>query len=98
MISPDQVDRLQDQLDRFTGILIVGCLIFFVGGTMAIFASQEFADGTNFMMRLAGAEQAFGLLLVVVGWVKIRSIKAELQRHAPQQEQAQRSAAASGHD
>jgi hypothetical protein len=98
MISPDHVDRLQDQLDKFTGILIVGCLLFFVGGSMGIFASQEFADGTNFMMRLAGAEQGVGLLLIVVGWIKIRSIKAELERHAPRQIEAQISAAASGHD
>jgi hypothetical protein len=97
MISPDQVDRLQDQLDKFTGILIVGALIFFVGGTMGIFASQEFADGTNFMMRLAGAEQAFGLLLILVGWIKVRSIKIQLERHAPAHGQALTSAAASGH-
>jgi hypothetical protein len=97
MISPDQVDRLQDQLDKFTGILIAGALIFFVGGTMGIFASQEFADGTNFMMRLAGAEQAFGLLLILVGWIKVSSIKTQLERHAPPHGQAQTSAAASGH-
>jgi len=98
MISPDHVDRLQDQLDKFTGILIVGCLLFFVGGSMGIFASQEFADGTTFMMRLAGGEQAFGLLLIVIGWIKVRSIKAELERNAPQRGEARTSAAASGHD
>jgi hypothetical protein len=98
MISPDQVDRLQDQLDRFTGILIVGCLIFFVGGTMGIFASQEFSDGTNFMMRLAGGEQALGLLLILIGWIKVHSIKVELERHAPAHGETRTSAAASGHD
>jgi hypothetical protein len=97
MISPDQVDHLQDQLDKFTGILTVGVLIFFVGGTMGIFASQEFADGTDFMMRLAGTEQAVGLLLITVGWIKVRSIKTQLERHAPVNSQAQTSAAASGH-
>jgi len=97
MISPDQVDRLQDKLDKFTGILIVGCLIFFVGGTMGIFASQEFADGTNFMTRLAGGEQALGLLLIVGGWIQVRSIKGELDRHAPAEAKIQASAAASGH-
>ena len=56
MISPDHVDRLQDQLDKFTGILIV------------------------------------------IGWIKVRSIKAELERNAPQRDEARTSAAASGHD
>ena len=82
MISPDQVDRLQDQLDRFTSMLVVGCLFFFVGGALGVFASQEFATGTDFMQHLAGAEQALGLLLIVVGWIKVHSIKTELDRNA----------------
>jgi len=83
MISPDQVDRLQDQLDQFTSMLVVGCLIFIVGGTLGIFASQEFATGTDFMQRLAGAEQGLGALLIVVGWIKVHWIKNELERNAP---------------
>jgi len=94
MISPDQVERLQDQLDTFIAALVVGVLIFIVGGTMAIFASQEFATGTDFMMRFAGAEQALGALLIVVGWVKVRLLSAELERQAPPQASAQSVAAA----
>jgi len=85
MISPDQLDRLQDQLDKFSTTIIIGCLFFFVGGTMGIFASQEFANGTNFMQHLAGAEQAVGLLLIVVGWMKVRHVKYELELHVPVQ-------------
>lgn len=85
MISPDQVDRLQDRLDRFTAILIVGCLFFLVGGVLGVFASQDFASGTNFMQRLAGAEQGLGLVLIVVGWIKVYSIRNELARNAPSQ-------------
>lgn len=96
MISPDQVDRLQDQLDRFIAILICGCLIFLVGGTMGVFASQEFASGTDFMQRFAGAEQGIGLLLIVVGWVKVRVLKAELQRHVPATSSEYASAAGAG--
>lgn len=83
MISPDQVDRLQDQQDKFSAMIMVGCLFFFVGGALAIFASQEFATGTDFMQHLAGAEQGLGILLILVGWVRIRSVNAELERHAP---------------
>ena len=83
MISPDQVDRLQDQHDKFSAMIMVGCLLFFVGGALAVFASQEFATGTNFMQRLAGAEQGLGAFLIVVGWVKIRFVNAELERQAP---------------
>lgn len=82
MISPEQVDRLQDQQDKFSAMIMVGCLFFFVGGALAIFASQEFATGTDFMQHLAGAEQGLGVLLILVGWVRIRSINAELERHA----------------
>lgn len=83
MISPDQVDRLQDQLDRFTTALIIGCMFFLVGGTLGIFASQEIATGTDFMQRLAGAEQAVGVLLIAVGWIKVYFIRRDLERNAP---------------
>jgi len=83
MISPDQVARLQDQQDKFSAMIMIGCLLFFVGGALAIFASQEFANGTNFMQHLAGAEQGLGAILIVVGWVRIRSVNAELERSAP---------------
>ena len=96
MISPDQVDRLQDQLDRFTSMLVVGCLFFFVGGALAVFASQEFATGTNFMQRLAGAEQALGFLLIVIGWVKVYSIKTELDRNAGSYAASKAAAAGTG--
>lgn len=82
MLSPDQVDRLQDEVDKFGSAIIVGCLFFFVGGAMAVFASQEFAMGTDFMQRLAGAEQAAGVVLILFGWIKVRSVNAELERHA----------------
>jgi hypothetical protein len=97
MISPDQVDRLQDQLDRFIAILISGCLIFLVGGTMGVFAIQDLAYGTNFMQRFAGAEQGIGLLLIVVGWVKVRVLQAELDRHVPAKSSERVSAARAGH-
>jgi hypothetical protein len=95
VISPDQVDRLQDQLDSFTTVLMIGGLFFAMGGTLAIFSSQEFANGTDFMMRLAGAQQGIGALLIAVGWVKVRGIKVELNRHAPPQIGSQ--ARGSGH-
>ena len=96
MISPDQVDRLQNQHDKFAAALVIGCLFFVVGGTLGIFASQEFATGTNFMQQLAGAEQAVGVLLIVVGWIKLHSISAELERNAPRSEDRSISARA-GH-
>lgn len=96
MISPDQVDRLQDQLDKFTAILIVGCLFFLVGGVLGVFASQDFASGTNFMQRLAGAEQTLGLVLIVVGWIKVYSIRAELQRNEPRGTATKAAAARAG--
>lgn len=83
MISPDQIDRLQDQQDKFSAMIMIGCLLFFVGGALAVFASQELASGTNFMQPLAGAEQGLGALLIIVGWVRIRSVNAELERNAP---------------
>jgi hypothetical protein len=97
MISPHQIDRLHDGLDKFSTAIVVGCLFFFVGATLGIFASQEFATGTDFMQRLSGAEQGIGMLLILVGWIKVRSIKSALARHEPQQPSTQTSAATAGH-
>ena len=97
MISPDQVTRLHDQLETFTATIVAGCLFFLVGGTLGIFASQDFADGTNFMQRLAGAEQMLGLVLIVVGWIRVRSINAELDRHAPDAGASRAFVAGAGH-
>jgi ABC-type antimicrobial peptide transport system permease subunit len=96
MISPDQVDRLEDQLDRFTTALIIGCMFFLVGGTLGIFAGQEIATGTDFMQRLAGAEQAVGVLLIAVGWIKVYFIRTELERNAPPQTAAKAATAQAG--
>jgi hypothetical protein len=96
MISPDQVDRLQDQLDRFTTILILGCLFFLVGAVLGVFASQEIATGTDFMQRLAGGEQGLGVLLIAVGWIKMYYIKTALDRNAPSQPASKATAASAG--
>src|SRR5579859_3939119 len=97
MISPDQVDRLQEQIDNFRAALVIGCLFFAVGGTLGIFASQEFANGTDFMMHLAGAEQGIGLLLILVGWTKVRALNRELESYAPVQPLTRVTTTAGGH-
>lgn len=96
MTTPDRIDHLQDRLDLFTAILIGGCLFFFVGGVLGVFAAQDFASGTNFMQHLAGAEQAIGLLMIITGAVKVHSIKVELQRSAPAEVTGRSAAAKAG--
>ena len=96
MLSPSQVERLQDEFDKFIAILVVGSLIFLVGSTMGVFASQDLLYGTNFMMRLAGAEQVLGLVLIAVGGIKAHSLHQQLNQ--PAASQASRSTAAgAGH-
>ena len=97
MISPDQVEHLQEQLDNFKAALVIGCLFFAVGGTLGIFASQEFANGTDFMMRLAGAEQAVGVLLIALGWIKVHSLSGELDSHASSESATRVAASPAGH-
>lgn len=95
MLSPQQVDRLQDQLDRFIAVLVAGSFIFLVGSTMGIFASQDLLYGTNFMIGLAGLEQGLGALLIIVGWIRVHQLHKELNQ--PVTSQARATAAGSGH-
>ncbi len=97
MLSPHQVDRLQDQLDKYVAVLVVGSLIFIVGSTMGIFASQDLLYGTNFMMRLAGAEQGLGVLLIAVGSIKAHSLHKQLNQPASAQVSSRATAAGTGH-
>ena len=96
MSSQDRIGYLQDQHDLFVAILIGGCLFFLVGGVLGVFASQDFANGTNFMMHLAGAEQGIGALVILVGIFKVRAINSELEGKKPSQS-SHTSAARAGH-
>lgn len=97
MLSPSQVDRLQDEFDKFIAVLVVGSLIFIVGSTMGVFASQDILYGTNFMMRLAGAEQGIGALLIALGWIKAHSLHRKLNQAAASRVTSRASAAVSAH-
>lgn len=97
MLSPSQVERLQDEFDKFIAVLVVGSLIFIVGSTMGVFASQDLLYGTDFMMRLAGAEQGLGLLLIVVGGIKANSLHKQLNQPATSQVPSRSTAAGAGH-
>ncbi len=97
MLSPHHVDQLQDQLDKYVAILIAGSFIFIVGSTMGVFASQDLLYGTNFMMRLAGAEQGLGVLLIAVGWIKAQSLHKKLNEPAASHSTSRATAAGTGH-
>jgi len=97
MLSPSQVERLQDDFDKFIAVLVVGSLIFLVGSTMGVFASQDLLYGTNFMMRLAGAEQGLGVLLIAIGGIKAQSLHKQLNQPAPSHAPSRSTAAGAGH-
>jgi len=97
MLSPYQVEHLQDQLDRYIAVVVVGSLIFIVGSTMGVFASQDLLYGTNFMMRLTGAEQGLGVLLIAVGWIKAHSLHKQLNQPATSQVPSRPTAVGAGH-
>jgi hypothetical protein len=97
MLSPSQVERLQDQFDKFIAILVCGSLIVLVGSTMGVFASQDLLYGTNFMMRLAGAEQMLGVLMIAFGGIKAQSLHKQLNQPATSQTSSRSTAAGAGH-
>lgn len=96
MLSPSQVERLQDDFDKFIAVLIVGSLIFLVGSTMGVFASQDLMYGTNFMIRLAGAEQGLGALLIAIGGIKAQSLYKQLNQPAISQVPSRSTAVGAG--
>ena len=97
MLSPSQLEHMQDEFDKFIAVLVVGSLIFLAGSTMGVFASQDLLYGTNFMMRLAGAEQMLGVLMIAVGGIKAKSLHTQLNRPAAFQASSRSTAAGAGH-
>jgi hypothetical protein len=97
MLSPSQVEHLQDEFDKFIAVAVVGSLIFLVGSTMGVFASQDLLYGTNFMMRLAGAEQMLGVLMIAFGGIKAQSLHKQLNQPATSQTSSRSTAAGAGH-
>src|SRR5690348_16246322 len=97
MLSPSQLERLQDELDKFIAVLVAGSLIFLVGSTMGVFASQDLLYGTNFMMRLAGAEQGLGVLLIAIGGIKAQSLHKQINQPATSRVSSRSTAAGAGH-
>ena len=85
MLSPSQTERLEESLDRYRTMLVAGLLFFVAGIPLLMFGSEDPANGTRFMLLLMAGDEAIALILIVVGWVKVRSIQAELRRHEPVQ-------------
>lgn len=93
MLSPSQVERLEESLDRYRTMLVAGLLFFVAGVPFLMFGSQDPANGTQFMLLLMGLDETIALILIVVGWVMVRSIERELRRHEPAQARSQAAAA-----
>lgn len=93
MLSPRQVEELEESQDRYRTMVVSGLLFFVAGVPLLMFGSEDPANGTRFMLLLMAADEAIALILIVVGWVKVRSIDAELRRHEPPQARSHSAAA-----
>lgn len=84
MISPSEVERLQDILERYRTMIIVGVAFMLFGAPIGLFSLQDPANGQSFMLKLMAAEETVAVILIIWGYVKVRALKRLLQSHEPQ--------------
>jgi MFS-type transporter involved in bile tolerance (Atg22 family) len=67
MLSPDQLDRLEEQRNRATTTILIGWMLIVFGAVFAIFTEWDAREGTNMMKLMFAAEVLLGLIILAIG-------------------------------
>jgi hypothetical protein len=82
-LPPEEVDRIDAQLEIWRTVGVIGLLGLVVAGPMAMFASTEPLNGGAFMIVLMNAYGGMGTVLALAGWIRVRQLEGELRRSEP---------------
>lgn len=93
MLSPEQIDGLEEQRSKATTMIVLGWMLLVFGGVLNIFAPSDFQQGTHFIRNLAAVEGVLGLVVVAVGSLWRRSVLRVLDAHHSQDFEASAGAA-----
>ena len=78
MLSPDQVDRLEDKRSKDTAAIFLGWLLIVSGCFFILFLDWDRRGGTRMMEMMFAAEVLIGLTLVTIGSIKRRMVLQEM--------------------
>ena len=78
MLSPDQVDRLEEKRSKDTAAIFLGWFLIVSGCFFILFLDWDRRGGTRMMEILFAAEVVIGLTLVTVGSIKRRMVLRQM--------------------
>lgn len=78
MLSPDQVDRLEEKRSKDTVAIFIGWFLVVSGCFFILFLDWDRRGGTSMMEFLFAAEVLIGLTLITVGSIKRRMVLRQM--------------------
>ena len=78
MLSPDQVDRLEDKRSKDTAAIFLGWLLIVSGCFFILFLDSDRREGTRMMQMMFAGEVLIGLTLVTIGSIKRRIVLRQM--------------------
>jgi len=78
MLSPDQVDRLEDKRTKDTVMIFIGWFLIVSGCFFILFLDWDRRGGTRMMEFMFAAEVLIGLTLVTLGSIKRRMVLRQM--------------------
>ena len=78
MLSPDQVDRLEEKRSKDTAAIFLGWLLIVSGCFFILFLDWDRREGTRMMQMMFAGEVLIGLALVTIGSIKRRFVLRQM--------------------
>jgi len=78
MLSPDQVDRLEEKRSKDTAAIFIGWFLIVSGCFFILFLDWDRRGGTSMMEFLFATEVLIGLALVTIGSIKRRMVLRQM--------------------
>ena len=97
MLSPDQLDHLEEDRSRDTAAIFLGWLLIVSGCFFILFLDSDVREGTRMMQIMFASEVLLGLTLVTVGAIKRRIVLRRIDAEHAQDFEAREGAAKTLH-
>src|SRR5437868_9314558 len=93
MLSPEQVDRLEEKRSKDTAGIFVGWFLIVSGSFFILFVDSDIREGTRMMQLMFATEVLIGLTLITIGAIKRRLVLRQMDAEHTQDFEAREGAA-----
>ncbi len=93
MLSPMQLDHLEEVRGRSTAAILIGWMLLVFASVLVIFFGSEFRYGIHFLQKLSAIEAGLGFIVLLVGALVRRNVLRKFEREHSQDFEAREGAA-----